>query len=145
MSDNDVPSVTGNINILPPDSHGDILVQLIRGQERSATALELQNKRLFGGDGMPGMLPEIIQQHKDLGSKLDTNKTELLDRIEAAKGELRAQIDAKKTDTDAAVKVVSDAQIALDRKVNHFTTVAATVNTIFLGAMAALGLYHKAH
>ena len=138
---NDAPQ----INIIPADSHGDILVQLIRGQERSATALELQNTRLFGGDGATGMLPAIIQQHKELATKLDTNKTELLDRIEAAKGELRAQIDAKKTDTDASVKVVADAQIALDRKVNHFTTAAATVNTIFLGAMAAIGLYHKSH
>jgi hypothetical protein len=120
-------------------------VQLIRGQERSATALELQNKRLFGGDGMPGMLPAIIQQHKDLGSKLDTNKDELMARIESTKNDLQIKIDLKKTETDASVKVVADAQIALDRKVNHFTTVAATVNTIFLGAMAALGLYHKAH
>ena len=113
----------------------------------TATNVRNMNERLFGGIGQPdgGALHFIMNQHKELATRLETNKQELLDRIESTRGELRAQIDGKQIETDAAVKVVSDAQIALDRKVNHFTTVAATVNTIFLGAMAALGLYHKAH
>jgi hypothetical protein len=113
----------------------------------TATNVRNMTERLFGGVGQPdgGTLHFIVNQHKELATKLETNKQELLDRIESARSELRVQIDAKKTETDAAIKTISDAQIALDRKVNHFTTVAATVNTIFLGGMAALGLYHKAH
>jgi hypothetical protein len=133
------------INILPSDSHGDILVQLIRGQERAATALELQNRRLFGGDGQAGSIPALFDLQQKLAAKLDDNKEYLVTKIDGAKRDLQVSINGNKAETDGKIEKVSDAQIDLDRKVNRFTTVAATVNTIFIGAMAALGFYHKSH
>jgi hypothetical protein len=70
------------INILPSDTHGDILVQLIRGQERAATELRLQNERLFGGNGQPGAIYRIVQQHEDLAQKIDDTKSDLIKKID---------------------------------------------------------------
>lgn len=102
----------------------------------TATTMKIMNERLFGGVGQAdgGALHFIMSQHEKLATRMETDKQELLDRI-----------DVKKTETDLAVKIVADAQNMLDQKVNRFTTVAATVNTLFLGAMAALGFYHRAH
>src|SRR5271163_2044673 len=93
----DTPLVTGNINILPADSHGDILVQLIRGQERAATALDIQNKRLFGGDGQAGSIPALFQLQQALATKLDSNKDELVDKIEKVKDVLSEKMVVMKT------------------------------------------------
>lgn len=102
----------------------------------TATTLKIMNERLFGGVGQAdgGALHFIMGQHEKLAARMEVNKQELLDRV-----------DTKKAETDLAVKTVADAQSMLDRKVTRFTTVAATVNTLFLGAMAALGFYHKVH
>lgn len=121
----DVPQ----INIIPADSHGDILVQLIRGQERSATALELQNQRLFGGNGMPGILPALIQQHKDLVVTLDTNKVELLGKIEAAKTELSNKMT-----------VVDEKYNKLNVKVNWFAGGLSALGSAATLAMGYIGL-----
>jgi hypothetical protein len=141
----EAPVVHVPINILPVDSHGDILVQLIRGQERSATALELQNRRLFGGDGMSGMLPAMIEQTKDLAKKLDANKDELLDRIEDAKKDLKASIDTNKEKTDADIKEVRDSAADLSIKVNWFAGGLAALGTAATFVLGAIGIYHRAH
>ena len=145
MNENeDIPVIAGHINILPADSHGDILVQLIRGQERSATALELQNKRLFGGDGMPGMLPAIIDQHKQLAQKIDANKDELAGRIEAAKTDLSNKMTEQKEAVDEDIKAVDDKYNSLNVKVNWFAGGISTLTTAAGLVLGYIGLRAKA-
>jgi hypothetical protein len=122
------------INILPSDSHGDILVQLIRGQERAATALELQNRRLFGGDGQQGSIPLLFQQHKELAAKMDATKDELATKLDDFKTVLTVKIDG-----------VEDKHTALDKKVNWYAGGLAALGTGVTFVLAALGVYHKSH
>ena len=133
---NDAPQ----INIIPADMHGDILVQLIKGQERSATALDLQNKRLFGGEGMPGLLPAILQQHRDLDVKLDNNKNELLQKIETVKTDLSVTMTVQKKETDASIKAVDDKYNKLNVKVNWFAGGLSALGSAATLAMGYIGL-----
>lgn len=132
-----------DINIISPDTHGDILVALIKGQERAATELRLQNTRLFGGDGQQGAIPFIVQQHKELVEKLDKNKDELVEKIEETRTTLTDKIDATKKETDKDIKDLTGKHNKLDKKVNWYSGglaalgVAATLVTGWLGIHVA--------
>jgi|ERR1700735_422695 hypothetical protein len=141
----DTPKVSGIINIIPPDSHGDILLQLIRGQERAATALELQNRRLFGGDGQTGSIPALFDLQHKLAEKLDRNKEDLVEKIEGAKKDLQASIDGNKEKTDADIKEVREKAANLDIKVNWFAGGLAALGTAATFVLGAIGIYHRAH
>jgi hypothetical protein len=107
--------------------------------------MRLQNARLFGGDGQPGAIKFILDQHKELAEKLDINKTELLTRIDATKTDLMLTIETKKDATDATIKELAEKHAVLDKKMTRVMTVGATVNAMFIGALGILGIYHRGH
>ena len=137
---NDAPQ----INILPADSHGDILVQLIRGQERAATALELQNRRLFGGDGQKGSIPALFDLQQALAQKLDTNKDELAAKIETTKEVLSEKMVVMKAAADADVKLVAERQQKLENRANWYAGGLAAIGSAATFALGYLGLRARA-
>jgi len=100
------------------------------------TALNVKNmsERLFGGPGQPdgGAIHFIVAQHKELSEKLESNKQELLEKI-----------DAKKAETDTAIEKVEKDQQDLDSKVNRVVTAGVTVNAIAGLLLAWLGVRHQ--
>lgn len=99
----------------------------------TATTLKIMNRNLFGGDGQVGALHYIMEQHKELSAKIDTNRQELLDRI-----------DAKKDETDKKIEVVKS-------KVTWYSGGIAALGTgvtlflTWLGVHAALAANAKGH
>jgi hypothetical protein len=145
MSDesNAAPSQsTTSVNILPSDTHGDILVQLIRGQERAATQLQNLNERLFGANGQTGALPFLVQQHKDVAQKLDDTKTELLNRIDTAKEDLSTKMGAQKEATDADIEKVDKKHNKLDKKVTWYAGGIAAIGGLLGVALTLLEIFH---
>ena len=125
---NDAPQ----INILPADSHGDILVQLIKGQERAATQIELQNNRLFGGNGQKGSIPALFELQQTLATKLDTNKNELVDKIDGFHKTLAGKIDD-----------VEDKHNVLDKKMNWYAGGLAALGSAATLVMGYIGIRVK--
>jgi hypothetical protein len=144
MSDSNPTSDAPQINILPVDTHGDILVQLIRGQERAATALEFQNRRLFGGDGQPGSIPALFQLQHDLAAKLDANKDALMDKISAAKADLSAEMSVDKQQVDEDIENLECRQQDLEKKINWYGGGIATLGAAATFVLGYLGLRAKA-
>lgn len=137
------PAATTSVTILPSDTHGDILVQLIRGQERSATEMRNLTQRLFGGDGQLGAMPYLIEQHKEVTKKMDDNKTELLDRIDTAKEDLSKKMVAQKEDTDKDIEKIQGKHNKLDKKVTWYSGgIAAIVGLLGL-AGALFEIFHR--
>jgi hypothetical protein len=140
---NAIPSQpTTNVTILPTDTHGDILVQLIRGQERAATEIKNLNERLFGGNGAPGALPILYEQHRTVAQKLDDNKTELLNRIDGVKEDISNKMVAQKEATDKDIEGLEKKHNKLDKKVTWYSGGIAVLGTVLTAALALLGIFH---
>jgi hypothetical protein len=144
MSETTDPAVQAapSINILPAETHGDILVQLIRGQERSATQILNLTQRLFGVDGQPGALPFLIEQHKEVSKKMEDNKTELLNRIDAAKEDLSTKMGAQQVATDAKFTKVDEKHAELDKRVTWYSGGIALLGTIATLAIGLMAIFH---
>lgn len=95
----------------------------------TSTTVRIMNQRLFGGDGQMGALPYLNEQHRAIVQKLDTNKQELLDRI-----------DDKKAETDEDIKTLTEEYNKLDRKVNWF---AGGITALGTAASFLLGWHNK--
>ena len=135
--------MAGDVNVNPESS--SLLIELVKGQQAAATEMRLQNARLFGGDGQPGAIKYILDQHKELAEKLDANKHELFTKIELVKTDIGDRMVSQKKDIDSDIKEVRDAGLDTDRKASRAITIGATVNAVFLGALAFLGVYHRGH
>lgn len=99
---------------------------------KTATTVELLNTRLFGGEGQVGALPYILEKHEDLVQKLDVNKKELLDKIEA-----------KKAETDKDIEDIREEHHKLDVKINWFAGGLAALGSAATFVTAWMGLHHK--
>lgn len=137
--------------VLSPDN-SSMIVELIKGQAAAATELRLQNARLFGGDGQPGAIHLIMDQHRALDAKLDKQSDTLLDKIETNKNELSAKTEeiakvlAEKTEQVAATlsekidskKKEQDDRISEVEKKQYWMSGAGTVVGITLGWVGSL-------
>jgi hypothetical protein len=121
-----------------------LLLELVKGQQAAATELRLQNARLFGGDGQPGAIPTLFANHQKLSEKLDANKTELVNKIEAAKEELSLNMATQKKEIEDEICDLRTDHEGLEKKVTRYGTIGATVQSMIILAMGALGLWHKA-
>ena len=144
MNDSTSLNEAPQINILPADTHGDILVQLIRGQERAATALELQNRRLFGGDGQTGSIPALFKLQQDLSEKLDSNKDALIEKIATVKMELSAEMGVDKIQVDKDIEDLEERHQNLENKINWYGGGIATLGAAATFVLGYLGLHAKA-
>ena len=84
----------------------------------TATQLRIMNNRLFGGEGEHGALPFLFEQHKGMQDKVDTLKTELMDKIEETRQNLTNSIDTKKESIDEEIASVKKETEKVDKKVN---------------------------
>jgi hypothetical protein len=143
-----------DINVVPTDNNA-ALIELIKGQASAATELRLQNARLFGGDGQPGAIRLIMDQHHNLEKKLEDKTNELLDKIEANKQELALKtekvaetlaekLEIKTTETDKKFSILQKDHTELDKKVTGWSYVLSVASFLLTAALAVIGIKVKA-
>ena len=143
-----------DINVVPTDNNA-ALIELIKGQASAATELRLQNTRLFGGDGQPGAIRLIMDQHHSLEKKLDEKTAELLDKIEANKKELSEKtekvaealaekLEGRTTATDKQFSTLRHDHAELDKKVTGWSYVISVGAFLITCALALVGIKVKA-
>jgi hypothetical protein len=132
-----------DIDINLPGGTTAMLIELLKGQQASATELRLQNERLFGGNGQPGAIPVLFAAQQKLGEQLDTNKDLLIAKIDAAKEDLSSKMATQKRDVQLEIKEVRDDHETLDKRVSKLNAIGSTLYTVLILGLSAFGIWHK--